>query len=95
MRYVIEGTWSGYSGSQRRVVHRDVHNDRWKTDAALRVWAETVGSIRYTDGTRLCLDVRDCKPRERVQEINGYKRLIRECFRRNLSAVEDLVGELP
>ena len=85
MRYLIEGTWSGYTGSQRRVVHRSTDFRQ-----PLREWIERVGSIRYTDGTRLCLDVRDCKPRERVVEMNGYTALINKCFRAGVSAVEDL-----
>ena len=86
-RFVIEGEWSGYRSSQQRVVHRTVHKGSWKK---LREWAEQTYAIRYTDGTALCLTVRDCKPRERVQEIHGYDRLIKDCCHYNVSAVADL-----
>ena len=86
-RFIIEGEWSGYQSSQQRVVHRTVHKGSWKK---LREWAEKTYAIRYTDGTSLCLTVRDCKPRERVQEIHGYDSLIRDCCYHNVSAVADL-----
>ena len=70
-----------------RIVHRTVHKGSWKK---LREWAEKTYAIRYTDGTSLCLTVRDCKPRERVQEIHGYDSLIRDCCYHNVSAVADL-----
>lgn len=84
-RFVIEGTWSGYTSSQSRVVHRQVYSDK-----KLRAWAEKTSGIRYTDGTMLFLSVRDCKPRERVEEKKGYTRLINDCFRQGVSSVADL-----
>jgi len=86
-RYIIEGEWSGYSSSQRRIVHRTVNNSSFKK---LRAWVEKAGSILYTDGTSLFLSVRDCKPRERVKEINGYGALINDCAFYDCRSVADL-----
>jgi len=86
-RFVIEGEWSGYHSGQRRVVHRTVHSGAYKR---LRAWAESAYAIRYTDGTCLALNVRDCKPRERVEEIHGYDSLIQSCAHHNVTSVSDL-----
>ena len=86
-RFVIEGEWSGYRSSQQRVVHRSVHAGSWKK---LRAWAENTHAIRYTDGTSLCLTVRDCKPRERVREVRSYMTLINNYYYHNINTVADL-----
>lgn len=86
-RFIIEGTWTGYTSSQSRVVHRTVHPVAFK---ALRAWAENTKSITYTDGTRLILSVRDCKPYEKVIEIHGYSSLIDQCARANVDSVAAL-----
>jgi len=80
---VLEGTWSGYTSSQSRVVHRTV--ERRSTGFP--------NCIVYSDGTRLFLSVRPAKPRERVQEIHGYDELIRKCVRYDV-AVVDLLGHV-
>lgn len=74
-RWVVEGTWSGYSSAQSRLVHRMVVTSK----EALEIRA--IGYIRYTDGTGLLLLVRPCRPRERVEKIDGYSSLIRDCVR--------------
>ena len=89
-RFVVEGTWSGYTSSQSRVVHRSVHKP---AERKFRAWAEQAGPIQYTDGTCLFLRVRDCKPRERVEVRNSYGRLIRDCFYADVYRVEDLKPE--
>jgi hypothetical protein len=86
-RYIIEGEWTGYRSSQQRVVHRTVHDGAEKK---LRAWAEKTHGISYTDGTRLILSVRDCKPRERVEQIRGYASLIRDCAHFDVCTVEAL-----
>ena len=86
-RFVIEGTWSGYTSSQSRVVHRTVHHSSWKK---LRAWATATHAIRYTDGTCLCLSVRDALPRERIAQIPAYKSLIMDCAHYGVSSVDDL-----
>lgn len=91
-RYIIEGTWSGYTSAQRRVVHRTVHPS---SAVELRLWALKTGAIKYTDGTRLDLSVRDAKPRERVQEIPGYTSLIADCCQHGVSRVDDLPSDKP
>lgn len=86
-RFVIEGTWSGYTEAQSRVVHRQVYPGSRKR---LREWAEKTSAIYYTDGTALFLSVRDCKPRERVEEKRGYTSLIEDCAHYGVSRVADL-----
>ena len=86
-RFIIEGTWSGYIASQRRVVHRTVHSAIFKI---LRAWAENTHAIHYQDGTALCISVRDCKPRERVREIHGYDSLIYDCYFHKVDSVAAL-----
>ena len=86
-RYVLEGTWSGYTSSQERAVHREVVPGSRKTFLA---WIRDAFGIRYTDGTMLYLTVRECKPRERVQPINGYKSLIEDCFFYGVTGVAEL-----
>lgn len=88
-RFVIEGEWTGYTGGQRRVVHRQVYPASRKH---LREWAENAGAIRYTDGTLLLLRVRDCKPRERVEQIRTYSLLIEDCARLDVNRVDALVA---
>lgn len=86
-RFVIEGEWLGYRSSQDRIVHRQVYPANRKM---LRAWAERTHAITYTDGTRLLLTVRDCKPRERVAEIRGYTSLIEDCSHYDVCSVEAL-----
>ena len=86
-RFIIEGEWSGYTSNQRHVVHRRVHSKALKK---LRAWAEKTHAIYFTDGTALCLKVRGCKPRERVDEIHGYDSLIDDCSYHNVNSVAAL-----
>lgn len=74
VRYILEGEWSGYRSSQRRIVHREVISEKRAKDMKL-------SSIEYGDGTRLDIWTRPAKPRERVQTINGYGSLIRQAER--------------
>lgn len=71
-RFVVEGTWSGYRISQRKVVHR----------AVLRPWqakrVENLHTIEFTDHTYLYVAVRPALPREKVTSILGYSELIDE-----------------
>jgi len=87
-RFIIEGTWSGYHSGQERVAHRTVYKASRKK---LREWAEKTHGIRYTDGTMLYLSVRDCKPRERVREINGYVSLIEDCAYFGVDSVQGVI----
>jgi glutamate racemase len=86
-RFIIEGEWSGYRSGPQRIVHRTVHKAAFKR---LREWAENTKAIYYTDGTCLRLSVRDCQPRERVQEIHGYDELILGCAHYGVASVDDL-----
>ncbi len=78
-RYVIEGTWSGYTSAQRKVCHRRVLTKR-QADAQGKI-----SSIGYSDGTSLYLSVRLAEPREKVQEIRGYDSLIQDCLRHGMT----------
>ena len=89
-RFIIEGEWSGYKSSQQRIVHRQVYPHSRKK---LREWASRAHHIRYSDGTMLSLSVRDCKPRERVQEICGYTELIESCFHHRVTSVDELPND--
>jgi len=82
MRYVLEGEWSGYRSSQRRICHRTVIKriEKYKD----------LTSIRFTDGTTLDLSIHKCKPRERVKEIRGYDKLIADCISEGVCAVSEL-----
>lgn len=70
MRTITEGTWSGYMPAQSRVVHRTVH--KGKSPFA------QIDSVQFTDGTRLDLTHRPAKPREKVNEIHSYDKLLWE-----------------
>lgn len=76
-RFVIEGEWSGYTRSQQKVAHRQVYEGGRKK---LRAWAEQIYSLPFSDGTSLVITVRDCLPRERVDEIRGYTKFIEDAF---------------
>lgn len=82
-RFVVEGTWSGYRSSQRRVCHRTVHTKDREKFEALR-------NIAYTDGTFLELTVRSAKPREKVEAIHGYDDLITKCIKHGVRSVRKL-----
>ncbi len=86
VRYVIEGTWSGYTSSQIRICHRMVLKLK-DTKAYSKLMSE---GIRFTDNTYLYITVRKCLPREKIKEINGYGTLIKECLAEGVNAVSDL-----
>jgi len=86
-RFVIEGEWTGYNSSQRRVVHRQVVTEK-AAEAAKALYA-----IIYTDGTSLLIRTRQLEPREKVTEQNTYGSLIRDAIKHGGSRV--LVADLP
>ena len=73
MRFVVECVWSGYRSSQGPC-HRTVI--RKYLAAALK----KVHTIGFTDNTTMSVEVRECKPREKVQEIHGYDSLLNKCW---------------
>ena len=81
-RFVLEGEWTGYWSSQRRVVHRTVTRNPARY--------EHLTYIAYTDGTALELRLRPCVPREKVTEIHGYDSLIEKCLRHGVCRVDQL-----
>jgi len=84
-RWVIEGTWSGYTHSQEKVVHREVTNNEKFVKALLKL-----GSITFSDGTCLSIGIRKANYRERVKPINGYGALINDCIRHGSRSVTEL-----
>lgn len=69
MRYVLEGEWTGYSSSQRRIVHRWVISEKRAKNFKLR-------SIVFRDNTSLIISVRPATFREKVDILNSYGDLI-------------------
>lgn len=84
-RYVIEGTWSGYTSSQSRIVHREV-----TTDVKRVAWCRDNSSILYTDNTWLVLSVREAQKGEKVEPYDGYGKLIGRCVSQNCMKVAEL-----
>ncbi len=82
MRYVLEGEWTGYTNSQRRVVHREVIRSEKRASALKKLRI-----IDYTDGTLLIVRLRQLEPQEKVQPINGYTSLIRKAEATGFSRV--------
>ena len=85
--WMIEGEWSGPSdpaGDWNRLVHREYTTSQQRADAC-----REMGSILYSDGTRLLLHVsvhHGCRHGSR----NGYGDLIPDCIRHGVKSVEDL-----
>jgi len=92
--YMIEGEWTGPSspaGGYTRHVHREYTKSKRRADDC-----ERLGSILYTDGTRLLLSVEDVTEThytKRRPKINGYSKLIGDCLAHGVSAVADLPGD--
>ena len=84
-RYILEGEWSGYRSSQRRVCHRVVTKNP-------EIY-KNLNSILFTDGTTLDLSIRKCKPRERVNEIHGYDSLINKCITLKVNSVKAIYNK--
>lgn len=80
--YIIEGTWSGYNSSQRRVVHRE-----YTSSAKRAEHIKAISSITYSDGTCLDLSVREKHDRKPRQPIRGYNELIEDCLFYGVSSV--------
>jgi hypothetical protein len=68
-----------------REVHREVVKDRKLAEAI-----QKLGSIRYTDGTKLYLFVRELNRSERVKAMDSYGSLIRDCIKHGVDAVSEL-----
>lgn len=86
-RYVLEGTWTGYTAAQCRVVHREVVRDAKRIERLRNLHV-----IVYTDGTSLILRLREAEPYERVEEKHSYDSLIRDAEKTGKSRV--LVADL-
>jgi hypothetical protein len=86
MRYILEGTWTGYVSRQSRVCHREVITA--KRAAILK----GLHKIVFTDGTALIIDIREAGYREKIVTNNQYGELIRDAERHggNVVMVADL-----
>lgn len=84
-RFVVEAEWSGYRSSQRRICHREI------IGANMAVKLKKIIGFRFTDGTSLSLSVRPAKPRERVDRILGYTRIITNAAFHNLEGFLDVM----
>lgn len=71
-RYIVEGEWLGHTSAQRKIVHRKVHRLTPKGFARFKA----VTSVSFSDNTVMLVSIRKSNPRERVQEILGYTRMI-------------------
>ena len=86
MIWMIEGTWSGYTSSQCRVVHRHfTDNEKEATELNGKC-------ITYTDGTNLLLRSRKCTHGEGKlpPEQKSYSSLINDCRQQNIWNVSEL-----
>lgn len=83
--YMIEGEWSGYAPSHRRVVHREYTTSKQRAEAIKKL-----GCITYGDGTRLILTVNISPRGNRPPPINGYNSLISDCLKYGMDSVGDL-----
>lgn len=87
--FMVEGEWSGYTSSQRRVVHRE-YASRKRAEAIRQL-----GRIRYADGTVLVLRVSEyhaARGQQRPSPINGYGSLIEDCIAAGVNSVDALIN---
>jgi hypothetical protein len=85
-RWVVECIWSGYRSSQSRPCHRRVLRE-WEAKELAKITG-----IGFTDNTSMSVDVRPCKPREKVQEIRGYDDLFAEIRRLGMTGYVSIDG---
>jgi hypothetical protein len=92
MRWILEGTWSGYRSGQERVCHRRI----LKSMKSVEFW-EPIHAVVFTDNTTMTMRIREAKPREKVEEIKGYDALLMDfkiagmtgyCYVRDLENVK-------
>lgn len=87
MRFILEGVWNGYHSGQRHVVHRTIIS----FSETKKIADQNLSSIRFTDGSYLALIVTQAKPREKVSEIHGYDKLIKDCLFQKCNSVDKLI----
>ncbi len=80
-RFILEGTWTGYTSSQSRVCHREI------ISAKRAEILKGLHKIVYTDGTSLLIHVREAGYREKITPNHQYNELIRESERHGGSVV--------
>lgn len=80
-RFILEGTWTGYTSAQSRVCHREVISAK----RAERL--SGLHKIVYTDGTSLLIHVREAEYREKIVPNYSYRKLIADAERHGGSVV--------
>ena len=84
--FCIEGTWSGYTSSQRRICHRV-----YMTDGEMADKIKAIRSIRFTDGTALYVSVSPVfRKEELLDENRSYDALIDEAVRTGKTDVAEM-----
>lgn len=86
-QWILNGTWSGYSSSQTKIVHTAI------ISAEQYEKAKHLHTIMYADGTSLSLEFSEYNPNYPVHEKLSYKSLIDEAIKLGKSTVS--VTELP
>lgn len=79
MRWILQGTWSGYRSSQSHVCHRTVLTNKKAAERYAKISA-----VVFTDGTTMSIEVRPCLVREKVQVIHGYDSLLADFAYRDM-----------
>ena len=84
-RFVLEGTWSGYTSRQTQVCHREVISAKRAERLVLR-------AIRFDDGTSLWIATRPAARGEKVETKGSYTDLIRdaEAFQKSHVSVAEI-----
>lgn len=81
-RFILEGTWTGYTSSQSRICHREVISSK-RADRL-----KTLHKVVYTDGTSLIIHIREAGFREKIVPNHSYRELICDAERHGGSVVK-------
>jgi len=96
--YAIFGEWTGPqrpAGDYQRAVHCHIVQARTKEARRYIEGVQASRSIKFTDGTRLIVLVRDItglRGADRPKERPAYRNLINDCVRHGVDRVADLPG---
>lgn len=79
-RFVIEGTWSGYTAGQKRVCHRTVTSHKSLADSLAKIHI-----VEFTDFTKMFVEVRPVKRGEKIVEMKAYCALLGDFARHGMT----------
>jgi hypothetical protein len=88
-RFIIEGTWSGYTAAQKRVCHRTV-----TTRKRLAEDLAKIHTVEFTDYTKMYIEVRPAKRAEKVTEMKTYSEMLGDFVRHGMTGFVR-VADLP